>query len=106
MSDSSTPELPIERDPAVRTPPPVIVSPHQEILPRVLTAVAEHFTLEPAELSTSTRFAEDLLADSLDTFELIMELEDEFEITITDEDGDKLKTIGDVVAFIADKVPR
>ncbi len=72
-----------------------------EIESAVIKVVAEKIGIDEDDISRDTRFTEDLNADSLDTVELIMDLEDEFEIAIGDEEAGKLQTIGDVVEFIA-----
>ncbi len=72
-----------------------------EIESAVIKVVAEKMDIDEDDISRDTRFTEDLNADSLDTVELVMDLEDEFEIAIGDEDAGKLQTIGDVVEFIA-----
>ena len=65
----------------------------KEILAEQLDANAEEMTME-------TRIDEDLGADSLDVVELLMSIEDEFEVEIPDEEIENLKTIGDVVEYI------
>ncbi len=72
-----------------------------EIEAAVIKVVAEKMGVDQDDISRDTRFTEDLNADSLDTVELIMDLEDEFEIAIGDEEAGNLQTIGDVVEFIA-----
>lgn len=57
-------------------------------------------SVEKGELSRATSFVNDLNADSLDTVELVMELEDEFDLTIPDEEAEKLKTIGEAIDYI------
>ena len=71
-----------------------------EVQAAVIKVVAEKMGINEDDVSRDTRFAEDLDADSLDTVELIMDLEDEFEIAIGDEEARKLQTIGDVVELI------
>ena len=71
-----------------------------EIEAAVIKVVAEKMGIDEDDISGDTRFTEDLNADSLDTVELIMDLEDEFEIAIGDEEARKLQTIGDVVELI------
>ena len=67
--------------------------------------VAEHFAVEPAEVKMETVFEEDLGADSVDLVELVMAMEEEFEIGETqEEDLGSLKTVGDAVNYIAGKV--
>ena len=56
--------------------------------------------MDKSELSRETSFVNDLNADSLDTVELVMELEDEFDLTIPDEDAEKLKTVGEAIDYI------
>jgi acyl carrier protein len=58
----------------------------------------------PYKISRSMRFCEDLAADSLDSFELLVEAEDEFKITISDEQAEKLQTVGEAVALVAELV--
>jgi acyl carrier protein len=57
-------------------------------------------SVDKSELSRETSFVNDLNADSLDTVELVMELEDEFDMTIPDEEAEKLATVGDAIAYI------
>ena len=71
-----------------------------EIEDKVVQIVSEQLSVEKGEISHETSFVNDLNADSLDTVELVMELEDEFDLTIPDEDAEKLKTVGEVVAYI------
>jgi len=76
------------------------VSTTAEIEQKVFQIVSEQMSVDVGELSRDTSFANDLNADSLDTVELVMELEDEFDMTIPDDDAEKLKTIGEAVDFI------
>ena len=71
-----------------------------EVESAVIKIVAEKMGVDEDDISSDTRFTEDLNADSLDTVELVMEIEDEFEIAIVDEVAGKLQTIGDVVELI------
>ncbi len=71
-----------------------------EIEAAVIKLVAEKMGIDGDDISRDTRFTEDLNADSLDTVELVMDLEEEFEIAIGAEVAGKLQTIGDVVEFI------
>jgi len=64
--------------------------------------ISSQFGLE--DFSDNAMIKEDLGADSLDATELIMELEDEFDIDITDDEADKVKTVGDIIELIRKKV--
>ena len=70
---------------------------------RVIKVVAEQLGLKENEVKLESRFVEDLGADSLDTVELVMALEEEFGIEIPDEEAEKLQTVGDVIKYIEDK---
>ena len=72
----------------------------QEIEDKVITIVSEQMGVDKAEISRETSFVNDLNADSLDTVELVMELEDEFEMSIPDEDAVKLQTVGQAIDYI------
>ena len=76
----------------------------QEILSKVIEAAAEQAGVSAAEVTAATHFVNDLSFDSLDTIELAMEVEDEFSLSIADEDVDKLMTVGEVVDYIAEHV--
>lgn len=67
---------------------------------RVIDIVAEQLGVEREKLSRETSFVNDLGADSLDTVELVMELEEEFDITIPDESAEKIQTVGQAVEHI------
>lgn len=71
-----------------------------EIEEKVVQIVSEQLSVDKGELSRETSFVNDLNADSLDTVELVMELEDEFDLTIPDEEAEKLKTVGSAIDFI------
>ncbi len=70
------------------------------ILERLKEIVAEQLEIDAETITAETRLNEDLNADSLDVVEMLMALEDEFGVDIPDEEIEKMKTIGDVVAFI------
>jgi acyl carrier protein len=72
----------------------------QEIEAKVIDIVAEQLGTEKSKISRDTRFVDDLNADSLDTVELVMEFEDEFETSIPDEQAEKIKTVGQAIDFI------
>lgn len=65
--------------------------------------IEEKLNAEGTQITESTSFKDDLDADSLDLFELVMALEDAFEVEIPSEDLEKLNTVGDVMEYLADK---
>ena len=71
---------------------------------RVINIVCEQLGTSRDKISLETSFINDLGADSLDTVELVMEFEDEFQINIPDEDAEKIQTVGDAVKYITDKL--
>ncbi|MBN2220055.1 MAG: acyl carrier protein [Kosmotogaceae bacterium] len=68
---------------------------------KVISVVADSLGMEAGEISGNSRFIEDLGADSLDLVDLVMELEDKFEIQISDSQTSSFRTIDDVVKFIS-----
>ena len=71
---------------------------------RVLNIVCEQLGTSRDKVTRDTSFINDLGADSLDTVELVMEFEDEFEINIPDEDAEKIQTVGDAIKYIESKL--
>ena len=69
---------------------------------RIRDLVAEKVGVEPDEITMETSFADDLKADSITLFELVMALEDEFEIEIDDESIEQITTVGDIVNYLED----
>ena len=67
---------------------------------RVTKIVAEQMGTDKAKITLETSFVNDLGADSLDTVELVMELEDEFDVSIPDEDAEKIQTVGQAIKYI------
>lgn len=70
------------------------------MLERIIEMTADALGAEESAITESTSFKNDLGADSLDLFELVMALEEEFEVEIPTEDLEKIQTIGDVVKYI------
>lgn len=72
----------------------------EEILTLVRGHLAEELEVEAAKIGEGTRFKEDLDADSLDLYELVMELEDRYGISVSEEQATRIKTVGDAVEFV------
>ncbi|MBP3952069.1 acyl carrier protein [Bacillus suaedae] len=72
-----------------------------DTLSRVTKIVVDRLGVEEAEVKPEANFKDDLGADSLDVVELVMELEDEFDLEISDEEAEKISTVADVVDYIA-----
>jgi acyl carrier protein len=73
-----------------------------DIAKRVKEIVAEQLGVEESQVVTEASFMDDLGADSLDTVELVMALEDEFGIEIPDEDAEKIQTVNDAIEYITE----
>lgn len=71
-----------------------------DVLERITKIVIDRLEVEESEVKLEASFKEDLGADSLDVVELVMELEDEFGMEISDEDAEKISTVGDAVNYI------
>ncbi|MEM6688300.1 MAG: acyl carrier protein [Planctomycetota bacterium] len=67
---------------------------------RVIDIVSEQLSVDKEKINRDTSFVNDLGADSLDTVELVMELEEEFDITIPDEQAEKIQKVGEAIDFI------
>lgn len=70
------------------------------IFEKVKGIIAEQMSISEDEITLETTFADDLGADSLDLFQIISDLEDEFSIEFKNEDAEKIKTVGDAVRYI------
>lgn len=70
---------------------------------KVRKLIAEQLNLKEDSITPNSRIVEDLGADSLDMVEMLMALEEEFGVSISDEKANELKTIGDIVAFLETK---
>jgi acyl carrier protein len=71
---------------------------------RIKEIIADQLGVEIDKLTPDAKFVEDLGADSLDVVELIMGFEEEFNIEIPDEDAEKIKTVGDVLNYLNEKL--
>ena len=71
-----------------------------EIKEKVVEIIVDKLGVDAAEVKDEASFTNDLGADSLDTVEIIMELEKQFDVTIPDTDAEKIQTVGDAVAYI------
>ncbi|MFV0483427.1 MAG: acyl carrier protein [Bacteroidales bacterium] len=71
-----------------------------EITEKVKAIIVDKLGVDASEVTNEASFTNDLGADSLDTVELIMELEKEFNVTIPDDQAEKLATVGDAVSYI------
>jgi acyl carrier protein len=72
---------------------------------RVNEIIVEQLGVDPEKVKPEMRFIEDLGADSLDTVELIMALEEEYRIEISDEDAEQLRTVGDAINYLKEHLP-
>ncbi len=74
------------------------------IAEKVTSIIVEKLGVEESDVVSDASFTNDLGADSLDTVELIMEFEKEFDITISDEEAENIATVGDAVSYLEEKV--
>ena len=72
----------------------------EQVLDRIRAHLADELTIDPAGIDDSTRFREDLEADSLDLYTLVQELEDRYAVQISDEQAAKILTVGQAVDFV------
>ncbi|MBF0484821.1 MAG: acyl carrier protein [Candidatus Omnitrophica bacterium] len=73
---------------------------------KIKSIIAEQLGVKIEEVTPEASFIDDLGADSLDTVELIMALEEEFNVEIPDEDAEKMTTVGDAMKYIKEKSPK
>jgi acyl carrier protein len=78
---------------------------HDEVLTLVREHLAEELEIDESRIAETTRFKEDLDADSLDLYELVMELEDRYGVKISEEEATRIKTVGDAVSFVLERAP-
>ena len=74
-----------------------------DVASKVKKIVAEHLGIEEAKVTEEASFIDDLGADSLDTVELVMAFEEEFDSEISDSEAEKILTVGDAIKFIENK---
>jgi acyl carrier protein len=75
-----------------------------EVLERVTKIIVDRLGVDENQITLEASFKDDLGADSLDVVELVMELEDEFDMEISDDDAEKIATVGDAVNYINSKM--
>lgn len=75
----------------------------EEIFDVVRTHLADELEVEPARIADETRFKEDLEADSLDLYQLVLELEDSYGVRIPDQDAAKILTVGQAVDYVLER---
>lgn len=75
-----------------------------DIKERVVSIIVEKLGIDAAQVTEEARFTNDLGADSLDTVELIMEFEKEFNISIPDDQAEKISTVGDAIKHIEENI--
>jgi acyl carrier protein len=76
-----------------------------EVMDKVREHLAAELEVDPARIAEGTRFRDDLDADSLDLYELVMELEDTYGIKVSEEDAARIETVGQAVDFVLERVP-
>ena len=76
-----------------------------EVMTLVREHLAEELEVDAAKIAEGTRFKEDLDADSLDLYELVMELEDRYGVSVSEEQAAQIKTVGDAVGFVLEHAP-
>ncbi len=76
----------------------------ENIEEKVREIIVEKLGVDPEDVTPEASFTEDLGADSLDTVELVMALEEEFGIEIPDEDAEKIQTVGDAIEYIKERL--
>jgi acyl carrier protein len=76
----------------------------ENIEERVKKIIVEQLAVDASEVTHEAQFVQDLGADSLDTVELVMALEEEFDIEVPDEDAEKIQTVGQAIDYITNKL--
>ena len=78
----------------------------EDLAGKVTAIIADKLGVEESEIMPESSFTSDLGADSLDTVELIMEFEKDFDVTIPDEDAEKIVTVGDAITYLQEKTAK
>ena len=76
------------------------------VFEKIQGLLADQMNIEKEKITKNTKIVDDLKADSLDIVEMLMALEDEFSISVPDEDARGLQTIGQIVAYVEEKMPK
>ena len=71
---------------------------------KIKDIIVEQLSVDEADVTSETHLMKDLEADSLDAVEIIMAIEDEFEIEVPDEDAEKFQCVGDIVKYVEEKI--
>ena len=71
-----------------------------DVAERVIEIISEQMNVDKSQITPETTFINDLGADSLDTVELVMQFEDEFNLSIPDEEAEKIQAVGDAIKYI------
>ena len=77
----------------------------EEVYERVKEVLTEQLGIEEADITEEASFQEDLDADSLDLYELVMELEDRYGVVVSEEQATHIQTVGDAVGFVLEHAP-
>jgi len=77
----------------------------EEVFELVRDHLAEELEVDPAKIAEGTHFKQDLDADSLDLYELVMELEDRYGISVSEQQAVQIETVGDAVSFVVEHAP-
>jgi acyl carrier protein len=77
----------------------------EDVLTLVREHLAEELEVDVGKISETTRFKQDLDADSLDLYELVMELEDRYGVSVSEEQASRIETVGDAVGFVLEHAP-
>ncbi len=77
---------------------------HDDIYEKVKEVIVDQLNVEEDDVTEDAAFVDDLGADSLDIVELVMALEEQFSVSIPDEQAEKIKTVGDAVSFITENI--